>query len=626
MNEKNKKQQAERPLAVAKNIARLLAIVMRASPLYVIGFFISALVMAAFGALTPFYTARLLNTLDSGGSFADALLVIGVTAIVYIALSAFTSLFWKFFSHLWWLRMHERLTLDFFYHTRACELGCYDDPRFYNEFSSTLDDVTNRANQVLHCLKNTIACILSVGALVTLLLTIDVWVALIIFGNAVYYTIVIQRKNKLQFKQKMEYRAYSRRANYYKRVFYLAEYAKELRMGHAGEMLMSDFDENIRTYIDADHRYAGKYFMYFGILNSLVTTVVEFSVIGYMAACLWRGEVQIGSFAAAIGVIYSIRYRVNTIITSASELSQHSMFVDKYLKFRDYRPSITDGPLEAPPLESIELRDVTFRYDFRRFAELFPDETIDEEKAEKAAPPDVLSHVSLKIRRGEKIAIVGYNGAGKTTLTKLLMRFYDPSEGTILYNGVDLREYNLASLRARIGAVFQDYHIFATSVAENVMNAPYEPERDRETVTDALAAAGFDTEGRLGERGIDATLTREFDDEGIMLSGGETQKIVIASVFAGAYDLMIMDEPSSALDPIAEYQLNHAIAARAEDHTVIFIAHRLSTTRMADRIYMFSGGEIVEQGSHEELLAADGAYAEMFRLQSEKYREGTDFE
>ena len=238
-----------------------------------------------------------------------------------------------------------------------------------------------------------------------------------------------------------------------------------------------------------------------------------------------------------------------------------------------------------------------------------------------------LQSVDMEIRRGEKIAIVGYNGAGKTTLTKLLMRLYDPTEGSITYNGHDLREYELEDLRGRVAAVFQDYRIFAATVAENVVGGELaegtEGQRQRERVLNALTKSTFAGKLATLEKGIDTQLTREFEDDGVILSGGEAQKIAIARAFYQDADLIILDEPSSALDPNAEYELNRALYEYAEDKTVIFISHRLSTTRHADRIYMFDSGCLIEVGSHDELMAQNGKYAYMFNLQAENYRSGT---
>ena len=199
------------------------------------------------------------------------------------------------------------------------------------------------------------------------------------------------------------------------------------------------------------------------------------------------------------------------------------------------------------------------------------------------------------------------------------MRLYDTTVGEVLYNGRNAKDYDISAYRAKIGCVFQDFKIFSSTVAENVMSGDYDDEKDRETVENALEASGFTEKLASLKLGTGTMLTREFDKKGTNLSGGESQKVAIARVFARPYELWIMDEPSSALDPVAEYELNQSILRHAEGKTVIFISHRLSTTRMADRIYMFASGKLCEVGSHDELMAKGGKYAEMFNIQAEKY-------
>ena len=206
-----------------------------------------------------------------------------------------------------------------------------------------------------------------------------------------------------------------------------------------------------------------------------------------------------------------------------------------------------------------------------------------------------------------------FTGSGKTTFIKLLCRLYDPGEGEILLNGVDIKKYRTKDYLETFSAVFQDFALFPYTVGENVAAGR---ELDRERAERILRDVGHD----LAHLPLDAVLYKMLDENGIEISGGEAQKIAIARVFARPYELIIMDEPSSALDPIAEYRINQSIIRQAENKTVIFISHRLSTTQMADRIYMFDGGEIVECGSHDELMGQNGKYAEMYRVQSQKYR------
>ena len=212
-----------------------------------------------------------------------------------------------------------------------------------------------------------------------------------------------------------------------------------------------------------------------------------------------------------------------------------------------------------------------------------------------------------------------YNGAGKTTLMKLIMRLYDPHSGQILLNRMDIRDYKVQDYRQAIGTVFQDFKIFAGSVRENVLMDVVSEEVKEKNIWTALEKSGLLELMSALPDGIDTMMTTEFDKKGVNLSGGERQKLAVGRVFYKNANLIILDEPSSALDPIAEYQLNHEMLKMAEHRTVIFISHRLSTTRLADRIILMENGSIKEQGTHEELLSADGIYAHMWKVQAEPY-------
>ena len=231
----------------------------------------------------------------------------------------------------------------------------------------------------------------------------------------------------------------------------------------------------------------------------------------------------------------------------------------------------------------------------------------------------VLSDVNLTFKAGERIAIVGHNGAGKSTLIKLLLRFYDPTEGEILLNGESIKNYRLSSYRGLYGTVFQDYRLFAVSVAENVMLRGGLCDDDMKTVEAALESSGISEKVSGLERGAETVVTKEFDKNGAVFSGGEAQKISIARIFAGSSEIVILDEPTSALDPIAEQKMYQNMFAACKGKTVIFISHRLSCAAAADRIYMFENGRIAEQGRHSELLARGGKYADMWHKQADSY-------
>lgn len=284
-----------------------------------------------------------------------------------------------------------------------------------------------------------------------------------------------------------------------------------------------------------------------------------------------------------------------------SELGEESLYVDKFREFLAYKPKIEhQGGMQAKNVPSaISLKNVSFKY----------------EGAENYS----LKNINLDIKPYEKIAIVGYNGAGKSTLVKLIMRLYDVTEGEITLDGVNIKEYSTDSYRDVFGSVFQDYKVFAGTIAENV-EMDFIQDSRRTAIKNSLGESGFGDKLKKLDMGIDTPLTREFDEDGVNLSGGDEQKIAIARIFARKCSCVILDEPSSALDPISEYKLNKTMMTLSEHKTVIFISHRLSTTMMADRIIMLENGEITEQGTLDELMAQGGSYARMFNKQAEKYR------
>ena len=239
----------------------------------------------------------------------------------------------------------------------------------------------------------------------------------------------------------------------------------------------------------------------------------------------------------------------------------------------------------------------------------------------EGAEKPTLRHINMKILAGQKIALVGHNGAGKSTLVKLLMRLYDVTEGEILLDGINIKEYQAKGYRSLFGTIFQDFKVFAATVAENVLLKPVTNQMEKERVKEALQESGIYKKIQTFPNGMDSILTKEFDEDGILMSGGESQKLAIARVFAKDSSIAILDEPSSALDPISEYEVFENMMKACKGKTVIFVSHRLSSATLADRIYMMEDGEIIEEGNHQELIEKNGKYAEMFFKQAEKYRE-----
>ena len=231
---------------------------------------------------------------------------------------------------------------------------------------------------------------------------------------------------------------------------------------------------------------------------------------------------------------------------------------------------------------------------------------------------ETIKDLSFKISKDEAIALVGHNGAGKTTIIKLLLRLYDPTSGEILLNGTDIREYELRAYRELFATTFQDFKIFGMTVRENVMMGRH-VENEEEVVKSSLRKTGILDKIETLPKGIDTMMTKEFDEDGAVLSGGQHQKLATARTFAKPSPVKIFDEPSSALDPIAEYELFKNIMKEGKDHTMLFISHRLSSVKNCDRVLLLEGGRLIEEGTHRELIALKGSYYEMYKRQAMNY-------
>lgn len=555
------------------------------------------------GLVGPAYiilTSSLFNMLDGGGSFRDAILILGMMAGVKLFTAVWSQIYGGCIIVKHQQELHYRVQKQIFEKVRSLELACYDDPDFYNEFLLSMQYADSFAATALGNLTSLLNFSFTIVAVTSVLVHVDLIAALIILVSSVLSVIIKTKRNKIAFNQQQDFAPIVRKGHYVDRIFKQADYSKELRLTDLAENLNQLYDENTKEYNSLAMKYGFKK-IFMDIVEGLNGNCVYIAVLGVVLYKLMVvGSIMLGGFTVVVNANWQFRNTIVQFAEHIASLPQQSMYMDKVRTFLDYVPVTGGGDLPADEFESLEFKNVYFGY-----------------------TPDtlVLKDVSIKINRGDKIAIVGYNGAGKTTFIKLLMHLYESNSGEIIYNGISIKNIDTKSYQSRIGAVFQDFRIFAATIAENVLGDEYcHCPEDEKTVLDALRMSTFDTKLSELPNGIHTMLTREFDDEGTNLSGGETQKIAIARVFAKPYDLIIMDEPSSALDPMAEYELNRHIKEFAADKTTIFISHRLSTTHHVDRIYMFEDGRIIESGSHDELMALDGKYAEMFNVQAEKYK------
>lgn len=485
------------------------------------------------------------------------------------------------------------------------DLSCYDDPKYYNDFVLAVAEAESSIDRFLkmcNMMVQGITVIVTTGAFYIMT---DATGILFVLASFVLRFLVSRVLNKLNFDVRLKVNPLERKRNYVSRVFYLNDYAKELRLHpKVGDNLEKVFEETNdeiakeqkrvglkRTFLNFTRDYVVGDFIMDGLyITYLVFKATVLKTLAYSDAVVLFNRTS------------SLRRGFANIADVVPMAQENSLYIDKIRAFLDYKPKMELNVGETVPSNNAELslKHVSFKYS----------EDADE----------TLKDITLKVKPGEKIAIVGYNGAGKTTLIKLLMRLYDPTEGTITYHGKDIKDYKPCDYRRRIGVVFQDYQMYGATLLENVLMTDSKAgDYSEEAAKEALERAGFSDRLQTLPHSLDTQVTTEFDKDGINFSGGESQKIAISRAFYKDADILIMDEPSSALDPIAEYELNKAMESAAKGKTVFYISHRLSTTRDADRIILLEKGRIAEEGTHESLLEMNGKYAEMWRVQAGRY-------
>ena len=597
---------------VLQNNLYMLGMIRRAAPAYI---FIDIILDLSWSVIEFFSGSFLLKVVvDHLGEGGDPMtltwFILGMFAI-HITVFFAQQAFWQIYAPISQRKLSMAIRTALYTQMRAVELSCYEDPAYYEKYVKAMNEAEDRAFNVLWSLERLFGQVFSLIANALLLWSIDpilMLFALIPFGVG----FIRKKRNKIAFKENEDIQKLAWKANYIQRGFYLQDYAKEMRLTGMSDKLLSDLDE---TTV-AVERIKRKY----GIRNAALDYICRISheVVTVLGACLYavyatlvQGTVGVGDCIVVLNSIGSVSGYLQGLVTNLVSFHEHALYIQNLRSFLEYEPKIKANPegVVAGGGE-IVVENVKYRYG--------------------GAETDTLHGVSLRIAPGEKIALVGQNGSGKSTFVKLLLHLYEPSEGSITMDGVPMNDHTLASWRGVFKPVFQDYSIFALSVAENILTRPMrrDPEgeaADRAVVENALKQSGAYDRVMKMPHGMDTVLTREFDDKGEVLSGGEAQKIALSRVFASDAPVVILDEPTSALDPVAEYQLFENMMQACADRAVVFISHRLSSAVPADRVYLFEEGRVVESGTHRELMERGGHYADMFHKQAESYR-ATDAE
>ena len=584
---------------ISNNLFRL-GIERRAAPFTVLSMVIVSVFQALANFISGSYLLRFaLNGISEGKSFGEiaTVIVIGLTAVV----SVYGVSQW-YFLKTYRVRMTKikQYIFDMAYKKAASvELACYEDPKYYDELAKAIEECGSRTESVNNSIDMMVYRIVNFSANFMLLVVIDPM--LLLFVLIPLIAIPIQTKlNKIRYDKNMELTEENRRKEYARRTFYLADYSKEMRLLDMPVLMLKRFKECGENVMKIIKRYGLRTATFSYIMTECNDVLAG---LGAMLYSVWQtlevGKMSYGDCIVVVNSIESVSYALTNSADTLLKFHENALYIENLRKFLDHEITLTGGDTPLPADGDIALNNVSFRY--------------------VGAEDYTLKNVSMRFGKNQKVAIVGHNGAGKTTLVKLLLRLYD-AEGVISYGGTDIKDFPLQEYRDIFSSVMQDYHVFSLTAAENVLLRPM-VKGDREIATTALEKSGLGEKVGGFAHGIDTVMTKEFDKDGEVLSGGEAQKLAISHVYSRQNRFVILDEPSSALDPIAEHQMYEKMTDACADCGMIFISHRLSSAVMADMIYLMENGTVTEHGTHAELMAANGRYADMFRRQAENYAE-----
>ncbi len=550
--------------------------------------------------MSIFFLRYVIGAIENEAPVEKILFFIGVCFAVFLLLAIYQSYIISAVYPFTDNKIYRTLYRKLYAKARNVELRCFEDADFYNRYTMALDGSAQKMTASVNYFFSVVFGVIAAAAAFWSMFTIDPWSVLFVISPIVGNFVFGALMNRIWGGRYVDTVKNNRIAEYVNRVMHLAEYAKEIRYSSIHGLMMKRYNDAM----DGNARVADKYGKK-AIAYTWAQNVTTFALVfeGIMIYAAYRTIVSQTMGLAELAIMFTAMSTSSWILiglfNNFTEALKNGQFLEYFRTFMEYKekiPESQDGMM-CEKINSIEFKDVCFEY--------------------KENEP-VISNLSFRIEGDKVCALVGHNGAGKSTIIKLLFRLYDPTGGEILVNGINIREYNLKSYRKQFSAAFQDYKVMAMSVKDNVLMGEKFDNPDK-IAERALRCAGVwdKVSGLFG--GMNTIMTREFDNEGAVLSGGEQQKIVVARAFAQNASVKVFDEPSSALDPIAEYDLYKGIMNESRGHITLFISHRLSSVKDADEVFMLENGSVIEQGTHRQLMDMGGKYCEMFTKQAQNY-------
>lgn len=582
---------------------KMMLMVFKYSPLFAITSIIMIIVDALSTLVDLYILEEVVRLVELGFDYTKVLKFIIIIISIKIVLTIYRSLY---YGHIRtkgrneWVKKIQSIIYD---KAMRIDISYFDDPKLYDKFSRALKQSDLKTIDCFESFISLLCTFFSVATLVVYIASSVFILFIITLLTAIVTLICYNKLNKLRYEVYKEVEVNEREINYINRTFYLEKNAYDLKTTNIANLLL---DKKNNAYIEYDKKYRKcekKQRPYRIIEDAIYQIVTNFITYAYLMFELYNGTIELDKFTALSASIYKFINRFYNFSRNITNLNDKFLYIEDFLWLMNYEPNLEElkHNYEYFDFKSLEFKNIRFKYP---------------NKEEYA-----INDISLKINKGEKIAIIGYNGAGKTTLTKLLLKLYNPESGHIYMNGINYEQLTSLDVRNKSSIILQNFQVYSATILENVLMREKLYPSDEEKVIEALKRVGLYEKVMLFPDGINTILTKEFSNKGIELSGGEKQKLAIARVFASNAPLIILDEPTSALDPFAEKEINDDIIKLAGEKTIIIISHRLSTIVNVDKIYVMKDGTIEEHGTHEQLINKKGIYYEMFNAQAELYNE-----
>lgn len=585
-----------------RSIIRGLRFLLRPTWKYGKVFLISSAILSVIqplsSILTIIFQKKIIDSIAAKSDLVDIAGIIMTFACILILLPVINNFWTSLYREKKQTQITASINKEIYQKSINTDFRYFDDPEFFNNYTWTISQYSSQAEVAYNILLSFISALFGITALTAVIIENDALILLLTVMALIATNHLKLRLSMINYNKMNEEIKPGRKRDYVHRTMYQKEYIAGLKSTKASDILMKKYDDAVSCVIAVIQRFMRKRFLIDTLLE-IINSLLYFVIVAYLGYRIVSGRLTIGSFTAMLTASSVLKTYLGNFVDITNKSQEAVIFAEKIRSFFDLESTIennADEGISVPegPMD-IELRNVSFYYANSQFA---------------------MNDINMKIERGSKIAIVGENGTGKTTLTKLLLRLYDPDEGEILINNIPIKNYKVKDLRQNIGTAFQDAPLYALSVSDNM--AVYS-RANKSQIYKIFETFGLDKVLKKSNSDLESEITREFDRNGLILSGGEKQKITLARLFTKDFGLLILDEPTSALDPLAEYELNKIIFNRSSATTTIMVSHRLSSIRDADCIYLFKDGTIAEQGTHDELMKLHGKYFEMFSKQAENY-------